>query len=707
MNKRCVLDKIIKGILAGSLILLYWSSNLLEKDVKSIKSNVRDVQDDIREISRLIKQQSSQTLNLSPNPAIVSSIACNKTLSMVYGDSTYRNLLSPDPYMQQSLPDLLGVNFTSKGVLRTAHVGKPDNLNPFNGFDYVIKFYELCVPALANPHVGKYEEFSPGLAVKIEEHATVDGSGDKEFHVYLRPHVFWSPINPGFFPKHVQLDKKFLQPHPVTAHDFKFYYDVVMNPYVATMGAVALRSYFEDIISFTIENDLKFVVRWKAHTIVNDEGQEERRVLYSAFSNTLCLRPLPCFVYQYFANGEKIIDDAHDSDIYRKDSVWAQNFVAHWANNYVVSCGAFYFGGLDDEKVVFLRNPDYYDPLGALVEKRYVYFKDSTDALFQDFKTGKIDIAYLPPNQTDNLQNFMKSPAYTKQAAKGEAIRELVASDRAYTYIGWNCYSLFFQSRQVRRAMNMAIDRDRVIEQCLGGRGRTISGPFAHYSPSYNQEVEGWHYSPEEAIRLLEEEGWIDTDGDGIREKVIDGVVVPFRFRLCYYVKSFIARMIADYMVTVCKEIGVECSLLGLDMADLSYAFDEKNFDALLMGWCLASPPEDPRALWHSEGAMEKGSANVVGFQNEEADLIIDKLSYEYDPEERVRLYHRFHEIIHEEAPYAFLYARYYSLLYKDYVKNVFIPIHRVDLIPEAQDETINIDKVWLDKKEEECLSTS
>lgn len=696
MSRRCLLDKLVKGFVVFSLFLLYWSSDLLEKDVKSVKKSIQHVQEDIRELARLVKQISLQATVASP--AAPSYVSEDELRAALCGDFQYPNLLSLDPYRQQTLPGLLSTDFSPKGELRTAHVGKPENLSPFNGFDYIVNLYEHCIPSLANAHIGKYEVFCPGLALKIEEHDVEDGSGDKEFHIYLRPQVYWHGIDASLFPKHVQLAESFSKPHPLTAHDFKFYYDAVMNPYLAEMRAVALRSYFEDIVSVSVEDDLKFVVRWRARTVINEKGEEEKKVLYSAFFNTLSLQPLPCFVYQYFANGEKIIQDSQDPDIYRKDSVWAQNFSKHWANNYIVSCGAFYFGGMDDEKVVLYRNPDHYDPLEALVEKRSIYFKDSSDSLFQDFKAGKLDIVYLPPNQGDNLESFMKSAAYSKQVSKGEAIRELVASDRCYTYVGWNCQSLFFQSREVRQAMNMAIDRDRIIEQCLDGRGYTITGPFAFCSPSYNPCVEGWHYSPEEAARLLEEEGWIDSDGDGIREKVIDGVIVPFKFRLSYFVKSLTGRTIAEYIATACKEIGIECSLLGLDTADLSQAFEEKSFDAIMLGWSLGPPPEDPRALWHSEGALEKGSANIVGFCNAEADRIIEKLSYEYDPQERLYLYHRFHEVIHEEAPYAFLFSRKFSLLYKDYVKNVFIPIARKDLIPEAQDETVNLQMVWVDR---------
>ena len=102
------------------------------------------------------------------------------------------------------------------------------------------------------------------------------------------------------------------------------------------------------------------------------------------------------------------------------------------------------------------------------------------------------------------------------------------------------------------------------------------------------------------------------------------------------------------------------------------------------MAWGLASPPEDPRQLWYSGEAKEKGSSNLVGFANAEADKIINELEYEYDEARRIELYHRFSRIIHEEAPYTFLYIPKASLLYRDYVKNVFIPRDRQDLIPGA-----------------------
>ncbi|WP_213318970.1 ABC transporter substrate-binding protein [Chlamydiifrater volucris] len=710
MKKHFFFDRVLSILLFGALLLLYWSSDLLERDIKVVKGSVTDIKSDVRDIVSLIKQNQLDSYR-SSSGNVQKKELWNLTSPCGFdgkniGNPKLPNLLSPDPYVSSTLPALLGEKFLPKGVLRSANVCRPDNLSPFNGFENIVRMYEMCVPSLAAQHVGKYEKFAPELAVKIEERLLEDGSGDKEFHIYLRPDVFWHPINPNLFPKTFSLHPMFFEKKRVTAEDFKFFYDVVMNPYIADMRAVSLRACFEDIVSFVVHNDLEFSVRWKAHAVLGEEGQVTNKVQYAAFINTLCLQPLPSFVYKYFSSGEKIIPEDESEDTYRVNSVWAQNFSSHWALNYIVSCGPYIFSGMDSERIRFVRNPDYYNPLAALVEEKVILLRDSTDSLFQDFKAGNIDIAYLPPNHKDNLESFMKSPSYQAQAEKGEGIRMVSSLDKAYSYVGWNCFSLFFQDSDVRRAMNMAIDRNRIIDQVLGGQGFTISGPFSIHSPSYNHNVQEWPYSPEEASRLLEESGWIDRDGDGIREKVIDGVVVPFQFRLCYYVKSVTSRTIAEYISTACKEIGVDCSLLGLDVADLSLAFEEKNFDAILMGWCLGPPPEDPRALWHSEGALEKGSANAVGFKNPEADEIIEKLSYEYDKDKRLKLYHRFHEIIHEEAPYTFLYSRNSILLYRDYVKNIFVPKMHTDLIPEAQDGVVNLSMAWL-SKEEGCLGIS
>ncbi|KIA77068.1 hypothetical protein [Parachlamydia acanthamoebae] len=150
--------------------------------------------------------------------------------------------------------------------------------------------------------------------------------------------------------------------------------------------------------------------------------------------------------------------------------------------------------------------------------------------------------------------------------------------------------------------------------------------------------------------------------------------------------------------MTALKDVGIIGVLNGVDMADLSNDFESKAFEAIHLGWGQGTPPEDMRQIWHSSGAKEKGSSNGIGFSNAEVDQIIDDLDYEYNPEKRLALYHRFSQIIHEEAPYVFLYAPMIKLLYREELQNVFLPIDRQDLIPGANVAVPDSNIYWLKK---------
>jgi peptide/nickel transport system substrate-binding protein len=206
-------------------------------------------------------------------------------------------------------------------------------------------------------------------------------------------------------------------------------------------------------------------------------------------------------------------------------------------------------------------------------------------------------------------------------------------------------------------------------------------------------------FDPQQAKHILEEEGWYDSKGNGIIDKEINGQRIPFRFALTYYVKAPITKSICEYVANALKDIGIDCQLNGVDVADLSAAVDDKSFDAIVMAWGLGTPPEDPKQLWHSSGAKEKGSSNIIGFANKQIDEIIEKLQYEYDSKKRIELYHQFDRILYDEQPYTFLYSPKVMMLYREYLQNVFLPADRQDLIPGANiaepDESI----YWLKRR--------
>jgi len=674
------------------MCMLYWSSVLIEKQVHHLRRDLSGIKNDIfalrtqtdairDEVLRAIIRYQEQWHDQDNRKKKADFSQPTSERSQI--DASFPNLLSEDPFYTETLPQLLGPNFRPFGTFRQATIGKPDNLHPFSNWSMSNLWNSMCGLSVARMQIGKYETFSPNMAIKIESRMRKDVPVP-EFWVHLRDNVFWQPLSEKMFSGNVQLAPQFLRKHRVSARDFKFFFDAVMNPHVQEPGAVALRAYLSDIEEVQVIDDLTFVVKWQPRDVTEPDGKVIPKIRYVAKMWTGALNPLPAFVFQYFSDGTKIVQDDRSPDTYRTNSIWAQNFSQHWAKNIIVSCGPWIFEEMTDRRIAFRRNPDHFFPLDSLAKRSEYVFKNTPDNVWQAFKSHALDAHILLPDQVIEQKMFQQSQRYRKQAAQGYGIESIHYHDRSYLYIGWNMVRPFFQSKKVRQAMTMAIDRKRIIKQYLNGMGRELTGPFSPFSAAYDNAILPWAYDPVRARRYLEEEGWYDRDGDGIIDKEVDGKRISFEFSLLYYVKNPTTRSICEYIATALKEVGVRCLLNGVDIADLSAAFDDKEFDALCLAWGLGTPPEDPRQLWHSDGAKQPGSSNIVGFSNAEADKLIDELDFAYDPVQRLRLYHRFHRIIHEEQPYTFLYTPKRLMLYREYLQNVFIPIHRQDLIPGA-----------------------
>lgn len=676
--------------------MLYWSSLLVEKDLQVVRTQLSSIDLSIKDVQGQLSRISDSKVSFQSNSS--SPIGSKPSESLIRSkiDPNLPNLLHDDAYYSETLPKLLPANFKPQHTRQLADIGRPDNLHPFINLAPYTNYVSMCQLQLTAMEIGKYETMAPYLAVKMEERPVEGGKG-VEYWVHLREGVYWQPLKQAHFAKGANLAPIFLQKHPVTAWDVKFFVDAVLNPFVQEGAAVALRNYLGEIEEVRVVDDLTLVVRWK-----NEEGGEviEGKNKYAAKLLTGSLRPLPRFVYQYFQDGSKILEEDSDLDTYRNNSVWAQQFSRHWAKQVVVSCGPWLFDGMTEEALRFVRNPDHFNPLEVLVEAMEVHFKDSPDAIWQEFKVGHTDSYVVGPAKTLEVKNFLDSENYAEQKAAGLAINQLEYIDHAYFFIGWNEATPYFNERKVRQAMTMSIDRERIIEQNLNGKGVSITGTFALDSPAYDPSLIPWPFDPSEAKRLLEDEGWFDLDGDGVRDKMIDGKRVPFSFSLIYYVKNATAKSICESIATSLKEVGVECRPNGVDMADLGQAFENKDFDAIYFGWLLGTPPDEPKQLWHSSGAKEKGSSNSIGYANPEVDKIIEELVYLSSPKQRIELYHKFDAIIHEDQPYTFLFAPKNTLLYRNYVKNLFIPSDRQDLIPGANVSQPDLSLIWLAPKE-------
>ncbi len=261
--------------------------------------------------------------------------------------------------------------------------------------------------------------------------------------------------------------------------------------------------------------------------------------------------------------------------------------------------------------------------------------------MFLELKFGGIDYMGLTPSQYKlkaDTEFFKKRFQKFRYPAFG------------YTYLGFNLLDERFKDRKVRQAIAYAIDKEKIIKGVLLGFGRPCTGPFPPDSWAYNKNVKGYPYDPEKALNLLRETGWVLDNGMLKKEGK------PFRFTILVNQGNNQRLMAAQIIKEDLKKIGIEVDIRVIEWQTLLHQFiDKKRFEAVIMGWALSRDP-DIYDIWHSSKTKE-GEFNFISYNNPEVDRLLLKGRTTLDKEKRKRIYHRIHEILHEDQPTVFLYV--------------------------------------------------
>jgi ABC-type transport system substrate-binding protein len=472
----------------------------------------------------------------------------------------------------------------------------------------------------------------------------------KAFTIHLRRGVRWHrPSVDLDNPRYAWLQGE----HELTARDVVFTLDMIMNPQVEN-GFI--KGYYEDLESWQALDDHTVLIRWK-------------RKLYGNIEATLSLTIIPEFLYAYEETGERIPEET-----------LGLKFNQHWYNNRgVVGTGPYRFDAYQPGSLIRLvRNEDFYGDKPALRELIYPIFTDPNKQLLM-LKADEIQVGGLRPGQyRDEVLRWQDVPEAERPAdnpfTNGTIACEKILNP-VYYYIGWNAERPMFADPMVRRAMTHTLDRQRIIDSVFVGLGSVATGPFFKLSPYRDSSIEPWAYDLDEAARLLAAAGWQDSNGDGLLDKDLtpddgDAARTPFEFSLLVYGTSPEWASLANIFKEDLLKLGIHMTIDSAEWSLMQKRMDERSFDALTGGWSL--PWEgDPYQLWHSSQADIPKGSNMVSFRNEEVDRIIMTLRETFDRDERIRLFHRFHRILHELQPYTFVLYPDSVFCWRDSVRNM------------------------------------
>lgn len=245
-----------------------------------------------------------------------------------------------------------------------------------------------------------------------------------------------------------------------------------------------------------------------------------------------------------------------------------------------------------------------------------------------------------------------------KELEKNETFKDKFNLSRigrlGYSFLGINLRNEKFQDVRVRKAMAHAVDRDKINEIISFGES-TKTESFAHSTqPHYNKNLKAYEFSPEKAAQLLDEAGWKDTDGDGFRDKVLNGkktqLVVEYKIP-----KDETAKNQGLIIQEGFKKVGIDLKIVEKEWTIMVAELDKHQFEMYNMGFTISPKMSDPKQQWHTSSAVPGGSNNV-GWGDAASDKLIEDIGAELNLEKRQEMNKQLQQRVHDEVPVIFLF---------------------------------------------------
>ena len=424
----------------------------------------------------------------------------------------------------------------------------------------------------------------------------------------------------------------------LTIQDIIFSFDIYSDPKVMSR----VFGYFDNFYTFEngqIDTSKTFDVLSKTQLKINfKQGTKpsltdiDFPILPKHFWGKYNRADLPNIaIDKYVTNGAYFVDtwDKESAIVLRKN-----------VNSFLVTKSSI-------EKIIFKIIPDYQNRISQLLSEEI--------DLMQDIKT-------------DDIQNIR---------ANSNLIVKPVAG-RDFDYIGWNNISpsdfengkivpnKYFGDSAVRNALTIALNRAVVVDEYLNGFGSVAQSPVSSiFKTIYNNQLSEIKFNLDVAKIKLEENGWVDSNGDGTIDKNGNEFEFTLHIPSGNPRREFAASLFQNNLKSIGIDMNIESNELGVFIDNLF----EKKYDAWMAAWVVPIPI-NLKVSWYSD--LDSTPLNFASFRNKKLDLLFDKLDYATE-NDKIEIYKSIQKVLYQNQPYSFLYWIDNISSYNKRMKNISI----------------------------------
>jgi len=464
-----------------------------------------------------------------------------------------------------------------------------DTLNPL----YTNMWFSGITFQIWNCYAWDFDDQNSPVPVLVSEMPSADNGGisvdGKTITLKLRDDIVWSDGT------------------PLTSEDFLFTYQMTTDP-----GNTVSSSYPYDLMSSVEAPDAQTVV------ITFEEP-------FAPWMGTLWHGILPAHILKPIYEADGTIDNAD------------------WNRNPSVGCGPYVFDEWESGSFArFTANENYW--LGAPnIDEIFVRFVPDDASQIAALKAGDGD-----------LGTFFAYPDVPELEAAGVEIFKVFSgyNEVWYFYLDPENGNPALQDENVRKALAMGFDRFALNQDLLLGLTQPAATEWDN-TPYVDPSIKPYPFDPEMAMQLLDEAGWVDSDGDGVRDK--DGVPLELTYGTTTREVRMDTQAVAQQQLA---EIGVKVELLNYDSDIYFSGYGEGGPAATgqldIFEYSTTTNYPDPDvAEWLCREIPSDESPDGVNWQalcDEELDSLFQLQSTQVDFAERQQTFYKITKLIFDKA---------------------------------------------------------
>jgi peptide/nickel transport system substrate-binding protein len=406
---------------------------------------------------------------------------------------------------------------------------------------------------------------------------------------------------------HLRRDVRWHDGEPVTAHDVEFTFNTAKDPDAASLLGTA---FLPDVESARVVDE---------HTIVFRFVRPHAQAL-----DDFWWAPAPRHLLQEIPPAEL------RNAAFNRSPVGSGPFrFAAWRSN---------------EQLTLERNPDFPDGLGGPAAAGRIVFRVIPEAatMLTELFTGRIhvDVPVLP----DQAGQIRSHPDVDLHSYAG----------RTVYYIGWNNARPPFDDARVRRALAHAVNRQEIVDALLHGEGAVATSTIPPWHRLHPGEIEALPWDLDQATALLDRAGWMDRDGDGIRENA-QGQRLSFTLLAS---DDPLRRSVVEVLQSQFRRAGADVQIRVMEFQTMLQSHRDRDFDAVFTNWVLDNfrVASAPYSLLHSSQADIEQSPNRSSVRDPRIDAAIERGARAVDEDGQRAAWRELTILLQQEQPVTFMF---------------------------------------------------